>query len=71
MAEGSISGLYGADQFGGVKGKKFKYKPFKKLLLEIEDKPMNEQREILSKTIDDWRGDIEQIDDICIIGVKF
>ncbi len=60
-----------ADQFGGAKGKKFKYKPFKKLLLQIEEKTMSEQREILNKTIDDWRGDIEQIDDICIIGAKF
>ncbi len=60
-----------ADQFGGPKGKKFKYKTFKKLLLDIEPKPMQEQRKILDNTIDEWRGELEQVDDICIIGVKF
>jgi len=59
-----------ADQFGGDKGKKFKYKPFKQLLLSVHEKPMTEQQEILSNTIDEWRGDLEQIDDICVFGAK-
>ena len=60
-----------ADQFGGPKGKKFKYKPFKQLLLSIYNKPMQEQREILDQAIEDWKGDeYEQIDDICVIGVR-
>lgn len=59
-----------ADQFGGLKGKKFKYKQFEELLLSIQDKTMTEQREILNDAIDNWRGDLEQIDDICIIGAK-
>ncbi len=58
------------DQFGGPKGKKFMTKRFKELLLEIYMKPMAEQKEILWNTILDWRGDIEQIDDIIIIGIK-
>ena len=59
-----------ADQFGGEKGKKFKYKTFKKLLLSIWERPLKEQNEILQKTIIDWMGDIEQLDDICVIGIR-
>lgn len=58
------------DQFGGEEGSKFKTKNFKKLLLEIHQKPMEEQREILDTTIDEWRGEWEQIDDIIILGVR-
>lgn len=59
-----------ADQFGGDKGKKFKYRPFKNLLLEIQEKPMSQQKEILNATIEDWRGELEQVDDICVFGVR-
>jgi serine phosphatase RsbU (regulator of sigma subunit) len=59
-----------ADQFGGEKGKKFKYKPFKKLLSENRDKSMMEQKDILDKTFEDWKGDLEQIDDVVVLGVK-
>lgn len=58
------------DQFGGPKNKKFKYKPLKRLLLKIYEEELKQQREILVKTMDDWKGDVEQIDDICMIGVK-
>jgi len=59
-----------ADQFGGPKGKKFKYKPFKRLLSENRNKSMAEQKEILSKAFESWRGDLEQVDDVVILGVK-
>ena len=59
-----------ADQFGGSKGKKFKYPPFKELLLSIQDLGMDEQKEILHSTIEKWRGNLEQVDDILIIGVR-
>lgn len=59
-----------ADQFGGERGKKFMYRQFRNLLVEIQDKPMDEQKRILDTTITDWRGSIEQIDDIIIIGVR-
>ena len=61
-----------ADQFGGPKGKKFMTGKFKKLLLEVSDKHMNDQREILIDTIVKWmeEGNEEQIDDICILGFK-
>lgn len=59
-----------ADQFGGPKGKKFKYSQLEKLLVSIQEKSMKEQMEILGKTMDEWKGTLEQIDDICIIGVR-
>ncbi|PLX00271.1 MAG: hypothetical protein C0594_15890 [Marinilabiliales bacterium] len=67
-----------ADQFGGPKGKKFKYKPFKKLLLESIDQSMAEQRELLDREIENWKSftdpqtgeKFEQIDDICVIGLR-
>lgn len=59
-----------ADQFGGPRGKKFKYKPFKQLLLDNNNKSMDEQKSILDKAIVEWMGVLEQIDDICVIGVR-
>jgi serine phosphatase RsbU (regulator of sigma subunit) len=59
-----------ADQFGGDKGKKFKYKPFKELLISIQKETMDAQYEILKSTFHTWRGDLEQIDDVCILGVR-
>jgi serine phosphatase RsbU (regulator of sigma subunit)/ligand-binding sensor domain-containing protein len=58
------------DQFGGEDGQKFKTKNYKELLLEIHQKPMAEQREILNKRIDEWRGRWEQVDDIIILGIR-
>lgn len=58
------------DQFGGEDGQKFKTKNFKKLLLDIYEKPMAEQREILNTRIDEWRGKWEQVDDIIVLGVR-
>lgn len=59
-----------ADQLGGEKGKKFKYKQLKELLLKIQEHPMNEQKKILKDTFDGWKGDMFQVDDIVMIGVK-
>ena len=58
------------DQFGGTKGKKLMYKPFKKILSSYENTPMREQSELLNNEFESWRGTIEQIDDICIIGFQ-
>jgi serine phosphatase RsbU (regulator of sigma subunit) len=60
-----------ADQFGGPRSKKFMYANFKKLLLSVQSKPMVEQGVILDETIKEWQGDIEQIDDIVVIGLRF
>jgi hypothetical protein len=59
-----------ADQFGGEKGKKFKYKNLKNLLLSIYYLPNRQQKEMLSNTFDKWKGDLEQVDDLLLIGLK-
>lgn len=59
-----------ADQFGGPKGKKFKYKPFKRLLLSLYEKNMAEQQAEMEQVLGDWMADYEQIDDICIVGFR-
>ena len=59
------------DQFGGPKGKKFMIKRYKKLILDNNHKPMNEQKSTYEQTLIDWIGsDYEQIDDILMIGFK-
>lgn len=58
------------DQFGGEKGKKFKLKALRELLLGIQDKSMNEQKKKIDEVFESWRGDLEQIDDVCIFGVR-
>ena len=59
-----------ADQFGGPKGKKFRYKQFKDLLLSISHHPMEIQKEIINNVHDKWRGSLDQIDDILVFGLK-
>ena len=59
-----------ADQFGGPEGKKFKYRRFRHLLLTIHKLQLDKQQEFLEETLDDWKGNLEQIDDILIIGFK-
>lgn len=62
------------DQFGGPdngkRSKKFKSKNFKNLLLSIQDKSMEEQQLLIDYAFNQWKGDLEQIDDVCIIGVR-
>jgi serine phosphatase RsbU (regulator of sigma subunit) len=59
-----------ADQFGGPKGKKFKYKSLNDLLLEIHNKPLTHQSMILNQTFEKWKGNLEQVDDVLIFGLK-
>lgn len=59
-----------ADQFGGPKGKKFKYKQLEGVILTNADKPMQEQKEILSAILNEWKSEHEQVDDILVIGVR-
>ena len=59
-----------ADQFGGAKGKKFKYKPLNELLLANQYKTCHEQKDILNTTLEEWKGNLEQVDDVTIVGIK-
>ncbi|HKK61839.1 MAG TPA: 7TM diverse intracellular signaling domain-containing protein [Bacteroidales bacterium] len=59
------------DQFGGPNNKKFKYKPFKELLIEMHDRPMEEQRKILQMVFEEWKGEHAQIDDVMVMGLRF
>lgn len=58
------------DQFGGPKGKKFMKKRFKKLLIDNHKLPMEQQKELLDKTYEEWKGNGEQVDDVLVIGLK-
>ena len=59
-----------ADQFGGPDNKKFMFKKYEELLLEINSQPMDVQKEILHKRLLDWMGVNDQVDDILVIGIK-
>lgn len=59
-----------ADQFGGQKGKKFKYKQLKSVLLQNVNEEMSVQKEKLSIAFENWKGNLEQVDDVCVIGIK-
>ncbi len=59
-----------ADQFGGPNGKKFMAKHFRDLLLDVQKSPIGKQKDILNNTIEEWRGQLDQVDDILLIGVK-
>lgn len=58
------------DQFGGEKGKKLKSRPFKEMLLSVSHLPMEEQLELVRKFFEDWKSGYEQVDDVCVFGVK-
>lgn len=59
-----------ADQFGGPNGKKFKYKQFSDLLVKSNNLSQKKQADIINKAFSDWKGDLEQVDDVCVIGIK-
>ncbi|CAG5081349.1 SpoIIE family protein phosphatase [Parvicella tangerina] len=60
-----------ADQFGGEKGKKFKTGRFKKLVLSMQHESMKKQKKIIDQKFEKWKGDLEQLDDLCVIGIRF
>lgn len=59
-----------ADQFGGEKGKRMKYKKFSEILVIISSKPMPQQQQLLTEAFDLWKGSLGQLDDVCVIGVR-
>lgn len=73
LAKGSLLYLFTdgyADQFGGPKGKKFKYKQLADLIFSNKHLNMETQRDLLENAFSSWKGDLEQIDDVCIIGIR-
>jgi serine phosphatase RsbU (regulator of sigma subunit) len=58
------------DQFGGPKGKKFKYKQLEELVFKNHNEPIEAQHSRLAEAFESWRGNLEQVDDVCIIGIK-
>jgi serine phosphatase RsbU (regulator of sigma subunit)/tetratricopeptide (TPR) repeat protein len=59
-----------ADQFGGPKGKKFKYKPFKDLVFQNHSLPCAQQKKNLDDAFTSWKEELEQVDDVCVIGIR-
>lgn len=57
------------DQFGGEHGKKFMSKKLKEVILEHSYLPMKEQKQLLEETFNKWIGNLEQVDDVCVIGI--
>ncbi len=59
-----------ADQFGGQNGKKMMYKPFKKLLISMKNESMENQLKTINNHFEKWKGSLEQIDDVCVMGIE-
>jgi serine phosphatase RsbU (regulator of sigma subunit) len=60
-----------ADQFGGPKGKKYKYKQFTEVILNCANKSMAEQKRDLENSFGKWKGNLEQVDDVSVLGIRF
>jgi serine phosphatase RsbU (regulator of sigma subunit) len=59
-----------ADQFGGEKGRKFMSKNLRELLSVHAHLPMQEQKELLDLTFKNWVGNLKQVDDVTLIGIR-
>jgi serine phosphatase RsbU (regulator of sigma subunit) len=59
------------DQFGGPMGKKLMTKKFKEFLHSIQNLNMEEQGKTIEKFFEEWKGDVEQIDDVLVVGIRF
>ena len=59
-----------ADQFGGPKGKKYKYKALAEKLSSISHLDLTEQKQELQSSFQEWKGELEQVDDVTIIGIR-
>ena len=73
LEKGDVIYIYSdgfSDHFGGESGKKYKSANFKKFLISISEKSMEEQNQLLSKAFNSWKRDLEQIDDVCVMGVR-
>jgi len=59
-----------ADQFGGPRGKKFKYKQLLDIIISNAGQSIDKQKQDLEKAFNNWKGSLDQVDDVCIIGVR-
>ena len=59
------------DQFGGPRGKKFKLDRVKNMLADVCEKPLADQSDYIDKTFDDWKGRLQQVDDILFMVVRW
>jgi len=59
-----------ADQFGGEHGKKMKARKMKEFFISIKEHPMNQQRVAIDNFFEEWRSNLEQLDDVCVIGIR-
>jgi ligand-binding sensor domain-containing protein/serine phosphatase RsbU (regulator of sigma subunit) len=59
------------DQFGGPRGKKYKYRPFQELLLGMQDSDMETQKGLLEEAFNEWKGELDQVDDVVILGIRY
>lgn len=59
-----------ADQFGGPKGKKFRYRQLEEALWRMSESPMDYQKTELNSLLENWKGNLEQVDDVLVIGVR-
>lgn len=59
-----------ADQFGGPKGKKFKYKQLRELITSAQTSNMQQQGKLIQLAFESWKGDLAQVDDVCVTGIK-
>ena len=57
-------------QFGGPRGKKYKYEQFRQLLFGMHKLPMEEQKIIMENDFVDWMGELVQLDDVLVIGMR-
>jgi serine phosphatase RsbU (regulator of sigma subunit) len=58
------------DQFGGPDGKKFMHKQLRQIFVDVADKHIDRQKEIITSRFTEWKGHLEQVDDVLIIGVR-
>lgn len=59
-----------ADQFGGAKGKKIMYKNFRNLIIEVSDKDCDQQRILIEQYFNNWKGNLDQVDDVLVMGIR-
>lgn len=59
-----------ADQFGGPKGKKLKYSQLKEYLIQSSKQDLDQLKKQLEQNFEDWKGELEQVDDVCIIAIR-